>query len=147
MQTLLSPGRRAALSPLKPASGRTRAFRFAIGVALVIGACGCGTAQIASRHEVTQAPETKPTTIYVSDFELDAASIRSEEGLLPPPPKPPAPFGSLLPAPPGTSKNPEALARDLVDSMSEALVRDLTRAGLRARRQARGALPTNGWLV
>ena len=76
--------------------------------------------------------------IYVSDFDLDAANIKSERGMLPTPPKLPG-LGDILPPLPGTPKDPKVLARDLVDSMSASLVRDLTKAGLNARRLTPGA--------
>ena len=87
-------------------------------------------------------------TIYVSDFDLDAANIKSERGMLPPPPKLPGPLGDALPPIPGTPKDPQKLARQLVDEMSASLVKDLTKVGLNARRLPPGApLPASGWLV
>ena len=84
--------------------------------------------------------------IYVSDFDLDASNIKSEPGMLPTP-KLPGPLGNILP-PPGGPKDPQVLARDLVGSMSASLVKDLTKAGVNARRLAPGApIPTSGWLV
>jgi hypothetical protein len=89
-----------------------------------------------------------PEMVYVSDFELDASTIRSDPGVLPPPPKLPGPLGNFLPPLPGAPRDPQALARDLVDSMSTSLVKDLTDAGLNARRLAPGnPVPTSGWLV
>jgi len=115
---------------------------------LSTGFCGCGTAKVAGRHEITTTPAATPTIIYVADFDLEAADIKSDASLLPPPPKLPGPLGNLLPPPPGTPKDPKKLARELVDSMSESLVRDLTKAGLKARRlTSPHSLPTNGWLV
>jgi Domain of unknown function (DUF4410) len=109
--------------------------------------CGCGTAKISGRHEIGAAPAAKPMIIYVSDFDLDAANIKSEPGMLPVP-KMPGPLGDVLPPLPGTPKDSRVLARDLVDSMSASLVRDLTKAGLNARRLTPGApIPTSGWLV
>jgi hypothetical protein len=99
-------------------------------------------------NEITNAPVSKPTVIYVTDFELHAADIKSDQGLLPPPPKLPGPLGEALPRPPGTPKDPKKLARELVDDMSEALVKRLTRAGFTACRLTRtNDLPTDGWLV
>jgi hypothetical protein len=117
---------------------------------LTLGAalCGCGTAQVSGRREIVAAPTDKPVTIYVSDFDLDASHIKSEPGLLPAPPKLSGPLGQIVPPPPGAPKDPQALARDLVDSMSASLVNDLTKAGRNARRLAPGApLPASGWLV
>ncbi len=110
--------------------------------------CGCSTAKVASRHELAATAPGKPTTIYVADFDLDADSIKSQPGLLPPPPKLPGPLGEFLPPLPGAPKDPGKLAHQLVDEMSEWLVRDLTKAGANARRLARGAaMPASGWLV
>lgn len=116
--------------------------------ALSIGFCGCGTAKISGRHEISVAPAGKPAVIYVADFDLEAADIKSEPGLLPPPPKLPGPFGNILPPLPGAPKDPKKLAREVVDSTSTSLVKDLTKAGLNARRLTSAhSLPTSGWLV
>ena len=119
----------------------------ALGLTM-IALCGCGTAKVAGRRETSAAPATKPAVIYVADFDLDAASIKSEPGALAALPKVPGPLGSILPPPPGAPKDPDKLARELVDSMSATLVKDLTKAGLTARRLPTGEpLPTAGWLV
>ena len=116
-------------------------------VTLCAALCGCGTAKVSSRHEIGSAPTAKLTMIYVSDFDLDASNIKSEPGMLPAP-KLPGPLGSMLPPSPGAPKDPKVLARNLVDSMSASLVKDLTKAGVNARRLAPGApIPTSGWLV
>lgn len=110
--------------------------------------CGCGTATVSSQHGIGTAPKGKPTMIYVSDFDLDASTIKSESGMLPPPPTLPGLLGNVLPPLPGTPKDPQVLARDLVDSMSTSLVEDLTEAGVGARRLTPGnPIPTSGWLV
>jgi hypothetical protein len=86
--------------------------------------------------------------IYVTDFELDAQTIQSEPGLLPPPPLPPGPLGNILPRPPGAAKDPAVRARELVDLMSTSLVENLAQAGLQALRwRASEPLPAAGWLV
>ncbi len=111
---------------------------------------GCGTATISERHEIGAAPPAKPVMVYISDFDLDASKIKSESGMLPPPPKLPAPgpFANILPPPPGAPKDPQVLAHDLVESMGESLVEELTDAGLDARRLAHDApIPASGWLV
>jgi hypothetical protein len=57
-------------------------------------------------------------------------------------------LGKVLPPPPGAKKDSKELARELVDSMSAAIIKDLTKAGLTARRLPTGEpLPTAGWLV
>lgn len=119
---------------------------FAISLGVTSG--NCGTAKISSQREISATPTNKPTVVYVADFELDAADIKSEKGVLPAPPKLPGPLGNVLPPPPGTPKDPQKLARELVDEMSEALVKNLTKAGLTARRLRPGEpLPTTAWLV
>ncbi len=108
----------------------------------------CGSAKVSGQREISATPTNKPTVIYIADFDLDAADIKAEKGLLPPPPKLPGPLGNALPPLPGAPKDPQKLARELVDEMSESLVKDLTKAGLTARRLRTGEpLPTTGWLV
>ena len=107
----------------------------------------CQTAQISGERELGAQPVTKPVSIYVTDFELDAQNIESEPGLLPEP-------GTILPRPgllsrlTGRSENPADRARELVNRMSESLVQDLNENGISARRLAPGeSLPSTGWLV
>ena len=126
-----------------------RTVLFAVG-ATTLGAalCGCGTATVASRHEMSAAPTARPTMIYVADFDLDAANVKSEKGLLPAPPRLPGPLGNMLPPPPGTPKDPKKVAREVVDTMSTSLVKDLAKAGFNARRLvSTNAMPGSGWLV
>jgi hypothetical protein len=141
------PRERVARSEQFATDGQKLSLALAI-LTLLAMLCGCGTAKVSAQHEISATPGTKPATIYVADFDLDAASIKSDTGFIPAPPKLPGLLGNTLPALPGTPKDPRRLARDLVDSMSESLVRDLTNAGLNASRLTRGvSLPTNGWLV
>lgn len=118
----------------------------AISLAMATGICG--PAKISGQREISPTPTNQPTVIYVADFDLDAANIKSEKCPLPSPPKLPEPLGKMLPLPPGTPRDPQKLARELVDEMSEALVKNLTKAGLTARRLRAGEpFPTAGWLV
>ena len=118
-----------------------------ISAGLCAALAGCGTAKVASRTEIGAAPVGKPKTIYVSDFDLDAANVKSDPGLLPVP-KMPGPLGDMMPPMPGAPKDPQKLARKLVDEMSGSLVKDLNKAGLNARRLSRGEpMPGSGWLV
>ena len=117
-------------------------------MSLCVLLAGCGTAKVARQQASGATPATAPTTIYVANFELDAADIKSEPGMLPSLPKAPGPLGHLLPSPPGTPKDPQVLARDLVDSMSTSLAKDLAKAGQNARRLTPGEpVPKSGWLV
>ena len=86
--------------------------------------------------------------IYVSDFDLDASQIKSGPGLLSALAKAPGPLSDMLPSLPGAPKDPNALAPKLVDTMAKSTVKNLTKAGLNARRLSPGApLPTSGWLI
>ncbi|HKQ39720.1 MAG TPA: DUF4410 domain-containing protein [Verrucomicrobiae bacterium] len=119
-----------------------------LSLALCSLLCGCGTAKISSRREVGVAPAAKPTAIYVVDFEAEPSKIKPDRGILPALPRVPGPIGSFLPPLPGTPKDPEVLARDIVNAMSAALVNDLAKAGLNARRLKQGEpMPKSGWLV
>jgi hypothetical protein len=110
---------------------------------LVAALCWCANGQMQ-----TITPTTKSAVVYVADFELDTANIKADPAAPPPPPKLPGPLSKVLPPPPGATKDPQALARELVDSMSKSLVNELTKAGLNARRLAPNeATPTSGWLV
>lgn len=137
-----------------PNRGRTEPSRIKAQIVAIVSAglcaalCACGTATVSGQHEIGAAPTGTPKMIYVSDFDLDASNIKSEPSVLPPPPKLSGPLGNILPPLPGAPKDPQVLARDLVDSMSTSLVKGLTKAGLNARRLAPGtAIPTSGWLV
>lgn len=93
-------------------------------------------------------PTASATVVYIADFELDAANIKVDSAAPPAPPKAPGLLGKVLPPPPGAKKNPKELARELVDSMSAAIIKDLTKAGLTARRLPTGEpFSTAGWLV
>jgi hypothetical protein len=124
----------------------------ALGI-LLVALCGCGTAQVASRREMAAvAPVARPATIYVLDFDLDVANVKSEPGLLPAPPKLPGPLGDklppMLPPLPGAAKDPKKVAREVVETMSTSLVKDLTKAGFTARRlTSTHSFPKDGWLV
>lgn len=110
---------------------------------------GLGSAAQVSRESAIATPPTnKPVAIYIADFDLDAAAIKAEAGLLPPPPKLPLPVGPGGPALRGSPEDPQKLARKLVEEMSAALLEDLTKAGLVARRLAgTNHIPASGWLV
>lgn len=107
-----------------PNKGKTECFHFKdhllaiVSVVFCVALCGCGSATVSSRHEIGVATTGKPTMVYVSDFDLDSSKVKSESGILPPPPKLPGLLGNILPPPPGTPKDPAILARDLVELMS-----------------------------
>jgi len=125
--------------------------RFCACVALALGfvVAGCGSASVSAARDVGATPGVAPPTVYVRDFDLDAATIKVERGVLPPPPPPPpGPLGRVLPAPPGAPTDAAGRARELIELMSNALVDDLSKAGLVARRlRVDEAAPARGWLV
>lgn len=137
-----------------PNKEKTGPFRINVHVSAIVSAClllalsACGTAKVSSQREIGALPTEKPAMIYVSDFELDASKIKSEPGILPTPPKLSGPLSKILPSPPGASKDPHVLARELVDAMSESLVEELGKAGQNAHRLVAGnTIPDSGWLV
>jgi uncharacterized protein DUF4410 len=122
-------------------------FAGALLLSLVAAAAGCGSAKVAGDRQVG-APTGAPTVVYVADFELDAGNVRAERGILPPPLPPPPGLGNVLPRLPGTPREPEDRARQLVELMSSSLVKELRDRGVPVRRLGKGeALPVNGWLV
>lgn len=120
----------------------------ALSAAVCAFLCACGTARVRTTRPLGTTPTIKPATVYVSDFEIDTATITAEQGILPDPPRLPGFDVGMLPPLPGTAKDPEKLARKLVDEMSASLVKGLTKAGLEARRLTRtNSFPSSGWLV
>jgi len=103
---------------------------------------GCKSAQVVSERDYSAAA-SKPVTVYVSDFELGAQTIKPEEGML---------AGSrvrnLKDNLMGKSDDPAARAREIVDLMANSLVKQLAKAGVPACRLRPGMpLPAQGWLV
>ena len=126
----------------------------AVSAIVTVGLCAtiaaCGSAKVSGRRELAAAPTAKPQIVWVEDFDIDVANVKHDPGLLPPPPLPnlPGPLGDLLPPPPGQPKDPKKVAREIVDGMSETLVKELTKKGFRAHRLEPGEpTPTAGWLV
>lgn len=119
-----------------------------VAIGLCVGICGCGTARISGRHEIGAVAMTKPTVVYVSDFELEAANVKAEKGIMLLPMKAPGPLGDILPPLPGSPKEPQKVAREVVDTMSASLVKELNKSGLNAHRLTPGeSVPKSGWLV
>lgn len=118
------------------------AYFFALAAICVVG---CKTAQIASEHELAPPVTAKPTAVYVADFELWAEEIQHQEGILS---GRIGPVGRLADRLYGSSSDPAARARQLVDLMANSLVKELTKADFNAVRLQPGApVPTEGWLL
>ena len=106
---------------------------------------GCKTAKVTAEHELAPPVATKPTAVYVTDFELWAEEIQHQEGILS---GRIGPVGRLADRLYGTSSDPAARARQLVDLMANSLVKELTKAGFNSVRLQPGApVPTKGWLL
>ncbi|ACC76216.1 DUF4410 domain-containing protein [Paraburkholderia phymatum] len=93
-----------------------------------------------------QAGETSASgpVVYVSDFELDAASITPDQSRVS---RARRFAGSLSPLH-LSGQDPQKKSQALVTSMADRLVADLQHDGIDARRlPAGGPLPAQGWLV
>lgn len=104
----------------------------------------CGGAKVTSTNAVA-ASAAAPTTVYVSDFDLDAGTVQqSGPGSLINRVRP----GIIGSGPLGAARTPGQQARDLVDLMTNSIVDDLHKDGIAAARLAPGMpLPATGWLV
>ncbi len=106
----------------------------------------CKSPPVAQDRSLSPASGTRPQIVYVTDFELGAETIKHETGLLAQESGPIV--GRVSQRLYGTSSDPEARARQLVELMSKSLVKELNSAGLRATRLAPGApFPSEGWLL
>jgi len=122
----------------------TASLGYFIAVAAVCG-FGCKTAKVTSEHELAPPAATKPSVVYVADFELWAQNIQHQEGILSGRIGPVGRVGERLY---GGSSDPAARARQLVDLMANSLVKELTKAGFNAiRLQPSAPVPTEGWLL
>jgi len=84
---------------------------------------------------------TKDTTIYVSDFELDAQNVQTDQGSAIGQRRP----GILERPQKKEQQDPVAQAKKLVDTMSTSIVNDLVKAGYKAQRlAATDPKPTTG---
>jgi len=121
----------------------------ALAAMLCLALLGCGKATVSSRQELGHLPIGKPAVVYVADFELDAANIESQPGLLPRPRLlGSGPLGGLLQLRPGAPEDPARRASDLIELMASSLVKDLAKTGVTASRWRAGTpTPSSGWLV
>ncbi len=121
-----------------------KALPFCLAFAVICG-LGCKSAKVTSQRDFNSPAAGKPAIVYVADFELGTYSIEHEAGVLSGRPGPVGKIGNRLA---GSSEDPAVRARQLVELMSESLVKELNKAGFSARRVQPGEpVPTAGWLV
>lgn len=117
----------------KRSAGRAGARHLLRSAVIGLALAGCSSAKVVSFEDVSKTPASRPTMVYVADFEEAPHSIQSE-GL-----------GALRPV---HSYVEEYKARSLVATMSSSIVQDLAKKGISAERlPANSPLPKQGWLV
>ncbi len=106
---------------------------------------GCKTAKVTAERELAPPASSKPTAVYVADFELWAENVHHEGGILSGRIGPVGRVGERLY---GGSGDPAVRARQLVELMANSLVKEITKAGFNAVRLPPGApSPAEGWLL
>ena len=116
-----------------------RLGRFALIAAVGITA-GCGGAAVHNEARGAAGAGSGAEVVYVGDFDLGAATLKSDPGTLTGRPR-------LLPGLRG-EQDPAAQAAKLQEDLASDLVSDLRNAGLGAVRLGpAGPRPTEGWLV
>jgi len=104
----------------------------------------CSTVKVTDQQTYS-TPTARPKQIYVANFDLETSDIKSEAGLLGGRIRPLHHVRELLT---GNSNDPDAVALRLVNSMADAIVSDLNKAGFPAQRiDPDAVVPTDGWLV
>lgn len=110
---------------------------------------GIQSALSATKIEESLQPSAAPDIIYVSNFELDAASIHQDQGIGGSRSK--GILASRLNSRQGLLKHgeaPETTASKLVNLMAESLVQNLSSHSLRTTHLQAGQLPPKkGWLI
>jgi hypothetical protein len=113
--------------------------------ALTFCGLGCNTAKVTAARDFAAPSSSKPTVVYVADFELWAQNIKHEDGVLSGRQGPVGRVGQRLS---GNSSDPAARAKQLVDLMASSLLKDLSKAGFHAvYLPSNVAVPTEGWLI
>lgn len=102
---------------------------------------GCVHAKVSSESEIAPAPTGPPPKIYVSDFDLSVADVKSESVIPWNGPVRRFVVGSW-------NRNPQVFRDKAVNSMAETIVKKLRKAGYKAERwYPDEVLPRDGWLV
>jgi hypothetical protein len=120
-----------------------------LGVAvLVLQLAACASAQVTPLAQSAPAAAAPPPLILVYDFELDAADVHGEPGLLPHPLQNRPLAGALLHRSACSGDDTAACAAEIRELIATSLVTDLRKAGLTALRGSPSEpLPAQGWLV
>lgn len=108
-----------------------------------------GAVEIRDEQIKAPWPAELPRTVYVSDFTLDAQRIEGDQGVRDVlPGRRLGQIGQRLPHPMANS-DPEARAREIVDAMSQSLIKSLRDKGFIAQRLPgpQATLPRDGWLL
>jgi hypothetical protein len=115
-------------------------------VALLAGCTNATT--IAVVRDATAAARTKPTVVYVTDFDLDADKIKIDPRRAAAERRPVGALVKDIKHSLGLSKTTEEEARELIDLMAKSIVEGLSKAGVEAHRLAANApSPKDGWVV
>lgn len=112
-----------------------------------------GSVETSNSQATGQQPQTTPRTVYVANFALDAANLKSDEGVRGVLPGGAGQgllggIGQRLPHP-LSSGDPQQQSREIVDTMAESLVSALSKQNIPARRidAQSDPLPRDGWLL
>lgn len=129
-----------------------KAFAMFLSAVVFLGAVG-GVCQAQYSETIgghKAAPANTANVVYVTDFELDTATVQAGEGAAKQirDSRPRLREGGLLQQAHDARNDPGVKAQDLVDLMTNSLIEDLKRAGFDARKLNTGdPLPIKGWLV
>jgi hypothetical protein len=105
---------------------------------------GCSSVKVTDK-QIYSTPAVRPKMIYVANFDLQTADIHAETGILGIKIRPLHRVRDLVT---GNSNDPDKVAIRLVNSMADAIVKDLNQAGFPAQRiDPDAAVPANGWLL
>jgi hypothetical protein len=101
-----------------------------------------GGAKVTGEKSPAGVPVTRPSVIYVQDFDLGAPEIKKEKRLLG------GPRGGLRGKLRGQTEDSREPALKIENLMAESLVSEIQKRGIRARRLYEDeAVPRKGWLV
>lgn len=101
-----------------------------------------GEVKVNTRRDESRQPTAAPSTIYIQDFDLGYDATRQDSGERGRPV-----IGRILPRM-SQRNDPAQKAKQLVELMSDSLVKGFSAKGIDARRCIPGTpLPSDGWLI